>query len=85
MGTWDDLHEVEQLLAQKLVPVQPDAAFVQDIAARLQEPRAFVVEQESGPLAFNALGRAFFLMGLGLGLFLAGLGLWFAWRRARAR
>lgn len=84
MRNWQDLQAVEQLLAQELVPVPPDEAFVRDMAARLQDPRVFEVARESGVLGAPRMSRAFFLMGLGLGLFLVGLGLWFAWRRARA-
>ncbi len=80
-----DLHEVERLLAQGLVPVQPDETFVQDMAARLQEPRSFEIEASSPVKVTGHLGLVLFLMGLGLGLFLTGLGLWFWWRRQRLR
>ncbi len=76
----DSLQDIERLLAQGLVPVQPDESFVRHMAARLQEPRTFEIERARQGVVHSHLG-AFFLMGLGLGLFLTGLGLWFWWRR----
>ncbi len=76
----DSLQDLERLLAQGLVPVQPDESFVRDMAARLQEPRSFEIEMARRGVMRSHLG-ALFLMGLGLGLFLTGLGLWFWWRR----
>ncbi len=80
----EDLEALEALLARELVPMQPDSAFLEQVEARLQEPRTFEVAGTDAT-EWPSHPGPWFLMGMGIALFLTGLGLWFWWKVRQKR